>query len=226
MPGEQIERLVQGDPMPASAAHTLYILAAISTRGRVHAHSAGAGVPLVLAPTMDAGALPLAGDHGVSRSISMGSDIVADNDNSANALIEIAAELTVAWLSNPNTRAVAEDVAPALRAMHAALASLASSFSRSETSQVFVPAVSVQESLASKDHIISMIDGKPLKALSRHLRNHGLTPDEYRQRYGLQSDYPMVAENYSRLRRALALKIGLGRSRHSATSPTEPPSRS
>ena len=72
-------------------------------------------------------------------------------------------------------------------------------------------AVSVRKSLASPDHIISMIDGKPYKTLRRHLTTNGLTPDEYRARYGLKADYPMVAASYSESRRALAKSIGLGR---------------
>lgn len=75
----------------------------------------------------------------------------------------------------------------------------------------FTPAVSPRKSLASRDHIISMIDGKPYKTLRRHLATNGLTPDEYRARYKLKPDYPMVAENYSETRRAMAKAIGLGR---------------
>ena len=56
-----------------------------------------------------------------------------------------------------------------------------------------------------------MIDGKPYKTLRRHLATNGLTPDQYRERYGLKPDYPMVAENYSESRRAMAKQIGLGR---------------
>jgi predicted transcriptional regulator len=55
-----------------------------------------------------------------------------------------------------------------------------------------------------------MIDGKPYKTLRRHLSRHGLSPEEYRQRYNLKSDYPMVAPTYSESRRAMAHKIGLG----------------
>jgi predicted transcriptional regulator len=73
------------------------------------------------------------------------------------------------------------------------------------------PAVSVRKSLSSKDHIISMIDGKPYKMLRRHIGMHGLTPETYRERYNLRSDYPMVAENYAKQRRELAVKIGLGK---------------
>jgi len=56
-----------------------------------------------------------------------------------------------------------------------------------------------------------MIDGKPYKTLKRHLAVNGMTPAEYRERYNLKADYPMVAENYSESRRSMAHKIGLGR---------------
>jgi len=71
--------------------------------------------------------------------------------------------------------------------------------------------VTARKSLANPDHIISMIDGKPYRMLRRHLTTHGLTPDEYRKRYHLPADYPMVAPNYAAQRSALAVKIGLGR---------------
>ena len=99
--------------------------------------------------------------------------------------------------------------------MHEAVASLSSEASAdaepSAAAPEHVPAVSVRKSLASKDHIISMIDGKPYKTLRRHLSTHGLTPEEYRERYGLKADYPMVAPSYSEHRRAMAKRIGLGR---------------
>src|SRR4051812_42724190 len=63
------------------------------------------------------------------------------------------------------------------------------------------------------DHIISFIDGKPYKALKRHLSGQGMTPEEYRQKYGLGYDYPMVAANYAAQRSELARNSGLGRSR-------------
>jgi predicted transcriptional regulator len=130
-------------------------------------------------------------------------------------LLELATELTVAWLSNPNTRAPAEVVPAFLEKMHGAVSSLAApqplATSDAPTASEYTPVVSVRRSLASKDHIVSMIDGKPYKTLKRHLAGHGLTPAQYRERYGLRSDYPMVAENYAVMRRDLAKKIGLGR---------------
>jgi predicted transcriptional regulator len=62
------------------------------------------------------------------------------------------------------------------------------------------------------DHIVCLEDGKKLKMLKRHLMtDHGMTPDEYRERWGLKRDYPMVASNYSAQRQRLARQIGLGR---------------
>ena len=127
--------------------------------------------------------------------------------------LELATELTVAWLSNPNTRAAADDVPAFLSRVHQALGSLNAAGGPEEATpeQQFTPAVSVRKSLASPDHIISMIDGKPYKTLRRHLARHGLTPEQYRERFGLKPDYPMTAESYSQVRRAMAQKIGLGR---------------
>jgi predicted transcriptional regulator len=128
--------------------------------------------------------------------------------------VELATELTIAWLSNPNTRASAEDVPAFLHKMHEAVANLAAAPATPEAGEAapeYTAAVSVRKSLASKDHIISMIDGKPYKTLRRHLAGHGLTPEQYRERYNLRPDYPMVAENYSQARRDMAKRIGLGR---------------
>ncbi|MFS0738202.1 MucR family transcriptional regulator [Sphingomonas sp. 1P06PA] len=138
---------------------------------------------------------------------------MADRDYSAN-LIELATELTIAWLNNPNNRAPADDVPGFLQQMHATLGSLASGVTEgpaADDTQTYEPAVTARKSLASKSHIISMIDGKPYKTLRRHLSGHGLTPEQYRERYNLKADYPMVAEDYSAARREMAKSIGLGR---------------
>ena len=73
------------------------------------------------------------------------------------------------------------------------------------------PAVSIRSSV-KRDHVVCLEDGKKVKMLKGHLRtDHGLTPDEYRARWGLAADYPMVAPDYSDMRREIANKIGLGR---------------
>ncbi len=136
------------------------------------------------------------------------------DENTDLSAVELATELTIAWLSNPNTRTSAEEVPNFLGKMHETVNSLLGSGSVSgegTAAQEYVPAVSARKSLASKDHIISMVDGKPYKTLRRHLSTHGMTPEQYRERYGLKPDYPMVAETYSESRRAMAKKIGLGR---------------
>jgi predicted transcriptional regulator len=136
------------------------------------------------------------------------------HNTSSNDILELASELTIAWLSNPNTKVSAEEIPFFLEKMHVAVAGLATSSTQAKESasaNEYTPAVSVRRSLASRDHLISMIDGKPYKTLKRHLAGHGLTPAQYRERYGLKADYPMVAESYAELRRGLAKKIGLGR---------------
>ena len=138
---------------------------------------------------------------------------MTDETSDLNA-VELATELTIAWLGNPNTRISADEVPAFLGKMHdtvSALLGTGTTETESAPATEYTPAVSVRKSLASKDHIISMIDGKPYKTLRRHLARHGLTPEQYRERFGLKADYPMVAETYSENRRAMAKKIGLGR---------------
>jgi predicted transcriptional regulator len=145
-------------------------------------------------------------------------------DVEQSGTVELATELTIAWLSNPNTRASADEVPSFLLKMHEAVQGLTSPVQEEQTEQVqdYTPAVSARKSLASKDHIISMIDGKPYKTLRRHLSGHGLTPEEYRARYNLKPDYPMVSESYSQVRRDMAQKIGLGRKGKSGGTESKP----
>lgn len=150
---------------------------------------------------------------------------MADDLNDVNP-VELATELTIAWLSNANTRASAEEVPGFLARMHEAVTSLSTGGGAVDASPTTQEgAVSSRKSLASKDHIISMIDGKPYKTLRRHLSRHGLTPEQYRERFGLKSDYPMVAETYSQHRRDMAKKIGLGRKPRDPNAPAAPRGR-
>ena len=139
--------------------------------------------------------------------------------------VELATELTIAWLSNPNTRTTMEDVPSFLSRMHQAVGELAApapqTFEESAATE-YTPAMSARKSLANKDHIISMIDGKPYRTLRRHLSANGITPEQYRERYNLKADYPMVAANYSEARRAMAKKIGLGRKPRAAAPEAAP----
>lgn len=120
------------------------------------------------------------------------------------------AQLTVQLLSSylSNNIVPREDLAELIKTTRAALSDEAPAQPLSKPE--FVPAVSVRKSLASPNHILSLIDGKPYKMLKRHLAQHGLTPAQYRERYDLPSDYPMTAKAYSDERRATAARIGLG----------------
>lgn len=149
------------------------------------------------------------------------------SEENNESTVELATELTIAWLNNPNNRVVADEVPTFLRTMHATLAELANgavapAVEESSVAEEFLPAVSVRRSLASKDHIISLIDGKSYKTLTRHLSTHGLTPKEYRARYNLRADYPMVSESYSQSRREMAKRIGLGRRSTAVSAVPEP----
>ena len=125
---------------------------------------------------------------------------------------ELTVELLSAFLANNPVRG---EVLPALIAStHAALRSATATADEpiaAPQSDPRQPAVTVRKSLASRDTIISLIDGKSYKSLKRHLTRHGLTPDEYRSRYGLSASYPMVAPTYSEARREIAKRLGLGR---------------
>lgn len=138
---------------------------------------------------------------------------MSDNDKTTD-LVMLAAELTSAWLSNSNNRVNADDVPAFLTKMHATVQQLSGRDAPVATTpepKDHTPAVTVRKSLASPEHIVSMIDGKNYKTLKRHLATNGMTPAEYRERYGLKSDYPMVAPAYGEARRAMAKRIGLGR---------------
>ena len=104
-----------------------------------------------------------------------------------------------------------EDLAALIKSTHNALAEINAPPTPEPAAPEYPPAVTIRKSLASRDHLISMIDGKPYKTLKRHASRHGLTPAEYRQRYNLPADYPMVAPAYSEHRRNVAQHLGLGR---------------
>ena len=120
-------------------------------------------------------------------------------------------------------RASAEEVPGFLRKMHETIGELAKGpeADAAPAAPEHVPAVPVRSSV-KPHYIVSLIDGRKMKSLKRHLAKHGLTPSEYRERYGLKPDYPMVAPNYSAHRREVAQKLGLGRKGHAAAKPADP----
>jgi len=125
----------------------------------------------------------------------------------SETLITLTSDIVAAHVSN-NSVAV-EDVPALIGNVYNALAGLGQPVQAPVAA--LEPAVSVRSSV-KPDHIVCLEDGKKLKMLKRHLMTHyNLTPEQYRTRWNLPADYPMVAPNYAERRRELAKKIGLGR---------------
>jgi predicted transcriptional regulator len=138
--------------------------------------------------------------------------------NTLNAeLAELTADVVSAFVSN---NAVASGALPEIIAsVHAALTALHLPPPAPEAERP-VPAVPVKKSITA-DYLISLEDGRRYKSLKRHLGGRGLSPDQYRAKWGLPSDYPMVAPNYAKQRSELARSMGLGRKRE--PEPVAPP---
>lgn len=132
------------------------------------------------------------------------------NENETETLITLTADIVSAHVSN-NSVAV-NDLPTLIQNVHNALSGLGAPPSEPEAKKQ-EPAVSVRASI-KPDYIVCLEDGKKLKMLKRHLMTHyQMTPAEYRQKWGLSADYPMVAPNYAEQRRSLAKQIGLGTTR-------------
>jgi predicted transcriptional regulator len=126
----------------------------------------------------------------------------------SDTVLEMTAQVVSAYLGN-NTVA-ATQLPEVIRSVHSSLAELSDGGSDARQ-PAQRPAVTVKKSI-TPDFIICLEDGKKLKMLKRHLRTtYNLTPDEYRAKWGLPVDYPMVAPNYAKQRSQFAKKIGLGR---------------
>ena len=131
------------------------------------------------------------------------------NESAEDTLLTLTADIVAAHVSN-NSVAV-NDLPNLIQNVHAALTGISSTSAAAEPKPE--PKVSVRASV-KPDYIVCLEDGKKQKMLKRHLMtNHGMTPDEYRQKWGLAADYPMVAPNYAEQRRTLAKSIGLGTKR-------------
>ena len=128
--------------------------------------------------------------------------------------VELAAEMVAAFVSN---NPLPKSELPALiHAVHSAVERLAAGpESAPPQVEAKAPAVPIRKSI-TPDFLICLDDGKRFKALRRHLAGLGLTPAQYREKWNLPSDYPMVAPNYAAHRSALAKKIGLGQIRGKA----------
>ncbi|GJD47325.1 Transcriptional regulatory protein ros [Methylobacterium crusticola] len=133
---------------------------------------------------------------------------VESQDQDTGTLVALTADIVSAYVSK-NSVPVGE-LAGLLGSVHAALQNLNNP--PPPEPEKLTPPVPIRKTV-TPDHIISLEDGKPYKSLKRHLTTRGLTPEQYRQKWGLPHDYPMVAANYAAQRSELAKSIGLGQQR-------------
>ncbi len=127
-----------------------------------------------------------------------------------NGIVELTADIVAAYVGN---NAVPANELPALiNDVYKALSGAVSG-EKEEPKEELKPAVPIRRSV-NPDYIICLEDGKKFKSLKRHLRTHyNMSPEEYREKWGLPPDYPMVAPNYAKARSELAKKMGLGQKR-------------
>ena len=138
--------------------------------------------------------------------------------NATPNYIGLAADIVSAFVSN---NAVPSAELPELIAsVHSALAKVANGQTE-KPAEAPVPPVSIKKSI-TPDFLISLEDGRRYKSLKRHLKGRGLTPEQYREKWGLPRDYPMVAPNYAKQRSDLAKALGLGQLRRNRVAGSEP----
>ena len=135
------------------------------------------------------------------------------NDNSAPKYVELASEIVSAYVTK-NAVPMA-DLPSLIGNVHAAL-NKAAQGQAEQPKEDLKPAVPIKKSV-TPDYIVCLDDGKRFKSLKRHLRSaYNSTPDQYRTKWGLPSDYPMVAPNYAKQRSQLARTMGLGQKRRTS----------
>jgi len=134
---------------------------------------------------------------------------------SRDHLVELAAYVVSAYVGNNTVPAA--DLSGLIAEVHAALERTVSGIDPAPAPEPLKPAVPVKKSVFP-DFIVCLEDGKKFKSLKRHLRTaYGMTPEDYREKWGLPADYPMVAPNYAQARSDLAKKMGLGQQRRLAS---------
>ena len=133
---------------------------------------------------------------------------MASSSSDQESLVETTAKIVTAYVSN--NRLMASDLPSLITAVFQTVAGV-NGGGATHTGEPLKPVVSVKRSVTD-DYIVCLEDGKKFKSLKRHLRtSYGLSPEQYRSKWGLPADYPMVAPNYAAQRSKLAKAIGLGR---------------
>jgi len=131
-----------------------------------------------------------------------------ETKNLNDDLLHLTTDIVAAYLGNNNVPT--SQISDVIKGVHRALENAAGG--NPAVHGNVRPAVPIKKSI-TPDYVICLEDGKKLKMLKRYLRStHGMSPDQYRAKWGLSADYPMVAPNYAKQRSAFAKKIGLGRS--------------
>jgi predicted transcriptional regulator len=132
-------------------------------------------------------------------------------DQGAPNYIELTADIVSAYVAN---NSIASSEIPALISdIHSALARVSAGQEVAVPAEPAKPAVPVKKSITN-DYLICLEDGKKFKSLKRHLRTaYNMSPEQYREKWGLPADYPMVAPNYAEARSQLAKQMGLGQKR-------------
>lgn len=125
--------------------------------------------------------------------------------------VDLTAKIVSAYVSNNAT--TASDIPGLIAQVHAALQRVANGGDAAASPEPARPAVAVKKSM-TPEYLVCLEDGKRFKSLKRHLRSrYNMTPEQYREKWGLPADYPMVAPNYATARSQLARKMGLGQQR-------------
>jgi len=136
------------------------------------------------------------------------------DQTSSTMIIELTADIVSAYVSN--NAVAATDLPNLIHQVRHALTHFKPADAAREMQEPQKPAITVKKSI-TPDYLICLEDGKKFKSLKRHLRSqYGMSPDDYRKKWGLSADYPMVAPNYATSRSAMAKEMGLGRRRRMA----------
>ena len=131
--------------------------------------------------------------------------------------VEMTADIVSAYVSNSSVSV--SDLPALIQQVHKALIGIADSASTPEAAPPAAPAVSIKKSI-TPDFLICLEDGRKFKSLKRHLRTkYNMSPEDYRAKWGLPKDYPMVAPSYAKARSDLAKQMGLGQGGRKAAAP-------
>jgi predicted transcriptional regulator len=150
------------------------------------------------------------------------SPVMTDDVEPPSSLAQLTAEIVSAYVSN--NQIAPSDLAGLITTVAGQLSKVGAEPDQ-PAEEKFEPAVSVRRSIR-RDHLVCLVCGKPHKMLKRHLAvEHELTPNQYRETFGLKPDYPMAAPSYAQRRREIAFRIGLGRPKKPARRARKSPAR-